>query len=39
MANDAPTTDPVADYRALLEEERRDLQRQLAELGLGDAAA
>lgn len=31
MANDAPTVD----YRALLEEERRDLQAKLDELGLG----
>ncbi|HLX88710.1 MAG TPA: TraR/DksA C4-type zinc finger protein [Acidimicrobiales bacterium] len=34
MANDAPTVD----YRALLEEERRDLQAKLEELGLGGAA-
>lgn len=31
MANDAPTVD----YRALLEEERRNLQAKLDELGLG----
>ena len=37
MANDAPTTDPVVDYRALLEEERTSLSHQLAELGFGDA--
>ena len=37
MANDAPTTDPVVDYRALLEEERASLSHQLAELGFGDA--
>ena len=34
MANDAPTVD----YRALLEEERRDLQAKLEELGSGGAA-
>ena len=38
MANDAPTTDPVVDYGALLEEERASLSHQLAELGFGDAA-
>ncbi len=37
MANDAPTTNPVVDYRALLEEERASLSHQLAELGFGDA--
>ncbi len=37
MANDAPTTDPAVDYRALLEEERASLSHQLAELGFGDA--
>ena len=31
MANDAPTVD----YRALLEEEKRDLEAKLQELGLG----
>ena len=31
MPNDAPTVD----YRALLEEEKRDLQAKLAELGVG----
>ena len=31
MANDAPTVD----YRALLEEEKRDLEAKLEELGLG----
>jgi DnaK suppressor protein len=37
MANDAPTTDPAADYGDLLQHERTDLSRQLAELGFGDA--
>jgi RNA polymerase-binding transcription factor DksA len=38
MANDAPTADPAAvDYTDLLEQERSDLRRQLAELGFGDA--
>ncbi len=40
MANDAPTTDAAtatAEYGDLLEQERSDLRRQLAELGFGDA--
>jgi DnaK suppressor protein len=37
MANDAPTTEPGIDYRALLEHERSDLSGQLSELGFGDA--
>jgi DnaK suppressor protein len=38
MASDAPTSGPVlADYRAILEDERDSLARQLAELGYGDA--
>lgn len=37
MANDAPPTDSAIQYRALLEEERNSLNRQLAELGFGDA--
>jgi RNA polymerase-binding transcription factor DksA len=38
MPSDAPTTDQAAvDYEALLEHERADLRRQLAELGFGDA--
>jgi len=38
MANDAPTTESAAvDYEELLEQERGDLRRQLAELGFGDA--
>jgi RNA polymerase-binding transcription factor DksA len=37
MANDAPPTGPfVADCIDLLEQERGDLRRQLAELGYGD---
>jgi len=35
VANDAQTEAPVADYRALLEQERASLARQLAELGFG----
>lgn len=34
MANDAPTVD----YRALLEEEKRNLEAKLEELGLGGSA-
>jgi RNA polymerase-binding transcription factor DksA len=34
VANDAPTVD----YRALLEEEKRNLQAKLEELGLGGSA-
>lgn len=38
MANDAPTADPAAaEFTLLLEQERADLRRQLAELGFGDA--
>jgi RNA polymerase-binding transcription factor DksA len=38
MANDAPTADPAAaEFMDLLEQERSDLRRQLAELGFGDA--
>jgi RNA polymerase-binding transcription factor DksA len=38
MANDAPTTgSPAISYAELLEHERADLCRQLAELGFGDA--
>ena len=37
MANDAPTTEPLPDYRDLLEHERSDLRRQLADLGHGEA--
>jgi RNA polymerase-binding transcription factor DksA len=38
MANDAPTTDTAtAEPGDLLEQERADLRRQLAELGFGDA--
>jgi len=40
MASDAPTSEPVlADYRAILEDERDSLARQLAELGHGDAGS
>jgi len=40
MANDAPPTDPPAlSYAELLEHERADLYRQLAELGFGDAGS
>jgi DnaK suppressor protein len=37
MANDAPTTGPLTEYRELLEVERASLRAQLAELGYGDA--
>jgi RNA polymerase-binding transcription factor DksA len=37
MPNDAPTTEPAVDYRALLEHERADLRRQLADLGFGES--
>jgi len=38
MANDAPTADPAAaEHTLLLEQERAELRRQLAELGFGDA--
>jgi RNA polymerase-binding transcription factor DksA len=37
VANDAPATEPVVDYLALLEEERASLHNQLGELGFGDA--
>jgi len=38
MASDAPTSEPaVIDYRAILEDERDSLARQLAELGHGEA--
>ncbi|HLN15736.1 MAG TPA: TraR/DksA C4-type zinc finger protein [Acidimicrobiales bacterium] len=38
MANEAPTSDATeVDFRELLEQERSELQRQLAELGHGDA--
>lgn len=37
MANDAPAAEPEVDYRQLLEDERADLRRQLAELGHGDS--
>ncbi|MHB8218797.1 MAG: TraR/DksA family transcriptional regulator [Acidimicrobiales bacterium] len=37
MANDAPAAGPAIDYRALLEHERADLRRQLADLGFGDS--
>jgi DnaK suppressor protein len=37
MANDAPAAEPEVDYRQLLEVERAHLQRQLGELGFGDA--
>lgn len=36
MASDAPAADAQVDYRRLLEEERADLSRQLAELGFGE---
>ena len=36
MSSDAPPADAQVDYRQLLEEERTDLRRQLAELGFGD---
>jgi DnaK suppressor protein len=37
MASDASTSEPVlADYRAILEDERDSLARQLAELGHGE---
>lgn len=36
MANDAPAAEPEIDFRQLLEEERADLRRQLAELGHGE---
>jgi DnaK suppressor protein len=40
MANDAPTSEPVAiDYRSILESERASLARQLAELGHGDTGS
>lgn len=35
MANDAKADAPAADYRALLEQERGSLERQLDELGFG----
>lgn len=37
MANDAPTTGSDVDFRGLLEHERADLRRQLAELGFGES--
>jgi DnaK suppressor protein len=38
MVTDAAPSEPTAaDYRALLEHEREDLHRQLAELGFGGA--
>jgi DnaK suppressor protein len=38
MASDAPTSEPIlADYRAILEQEKAGLAHQLAELGYGDA--
>jgi RNA polymerase-binding transcription factor DksA len=37
MAKDAPITEPTADHRSQLEEERSDLRRKLADLGFGDA--
>jgi len=37
MVSDAPASEPVvADYRALLEDERSGLARQLSELGYGE---
>lgn len=36
MSSDAPTADAEVDYRQLLEDERADLRRQLAELGFGE---
>lgn len=37
MASDAPASEPVlTDHRALLEDERAGLARQLAELGYGE---
>ncbi len=36
MASDAPASEPALDHRALLEEERASLARQLAEIGYGD---
>jgi RNA polymerase-binding transcription factor DksA len=38
VANDAQTAIPVAKYKALLEQERSTLARQLAELGFGGAS-
>jgi DnaK suppressor protein len=37
MANEAPPTGPRVDYAVLLEHERGDLHRQLAELGYGES--
>ena len=36
MSSDAPTADAEVDYRQLLEDERAELRRQLAELGFGE---
>ena len=36
MSSDAPAADAEVDYRQLLEDERADLRRQLAELGFGE---
>lgn len=36
MSSDAPPADAQVDYRQLLEDERADLRRQLAELGFGE---
>ncbi|MDA8355203.1 MAG: TraR/DksA C4-type zinc finger protein [Actinomycetota bacterium] len=37
MPNDATASDQSIDFKALLEGERADLRRQLADLGFGDA--